>query len=75
MGLKQLREARLLTQSKLARGAGVSIRSICNWERGTNRPQMNQRRLVLKYLGIPIERHLEVFGPLADLGPQGGRLP
>ena len=75
MGLKQLRIDRLLSQGDLARGANVSIRSISNWERGASRPRMAQRRLVLSYLGVPFERHLEVFGPLAVLGPQPRELP
>ena len=61
--LREIREGRLWPRKELAKKSGVSIRTIHNYENGMPaRP--HTRRLILKALEIPFDRHVELFGPL-----------
>lgn len=60
------REELGMTQRQLAVKAGVAPRTVQNVEAGRHRPRIHIRRKLMRALGLPFERHAEVFG---DLGP------
>lgn len=64
LALRDLRGAQLLTQTQLARRAGVSLRTIVNIERKHHQPRMRTRRNLLRALGVSFELHTKVFGKL-----------
>jgi transcriptional regulator with XRE-family HTH domain len=59
--LRVLRQQMGLLQATLARKSGVSLRTISYIEAGAA-PRMQTRRKLLKALGIPLERHFDIFG-------------
>jgi len=59
--LKVLRIARCLSQPALAKAAGVARRTICGIERWEVWPRFDTRRRILRALGVPFEKHPEVF--------------
>src|SRR6187549_3514867 len=61
--LQQLREGAGLSQSELAGRAGVSLRSIQNWEQGHRRPKAEALLALARALGVPVE---SLISALAD---------
>lgn len=53
--LKDARKARGLTQAELARRAGVSQGVITHYERGVNRPRLDQALALVQALGISLD--------------------
>lgn len=52
-GLRELREARFLTQSELARAVGVSrYQTVARWESGKGYPHPSHLRKLCEVLGI-----------------------
>ena len=70
--LRELREERLLTQGELALKAGLVRRTVANIEAGRSAAQLVTRRRLLAVLGVPEERHVEVFGALVRIRRGGG---
>ncbi|MBO4217286.1 MAG: helix-turn-helix transcriptional regulator [Clostridia bacterium] len=71
--LKEKRTAKGLSQQKLADAAGVSLRSICNYESGAREPGIAVLRRLADSLGttseilIGSERDVEVDDVITDL--------
>jgi transcriptional regulator with XRE-family HTH domain len=53
--IKQLREKASLSQSELANKAGVSVRSLQNWEIGHRTPQLPAAAALAKALGVKLD--------------------
>lgn len=68
--LRQLREARMMTQVDYAKFCGVHWRTICTIEHEQNAPRVTTRRRILKAEGIPYQEHTRIFGPLPVFGPK-----
>jgi transcriptional regulator with XRE-family HTH domain len=66
--LRELRRGRLMTQAQLARKARVAQRTVTGIELGLVRARMETRRALLIALGLPLEVHERVFGPLPETG-------
>lgn len=62
MNLRELREKYGYTQRMLAEDAGVSRRTISQAEKGRKPLGLTSRKLILDALGVPFEKHIEVFG-------------
>ena len=58
--VRELREARLMTQSQLARKARVALRTIHSVEKGMN-CRMDTKRKILLALGLRFEDKDQVF--------------
>ncbi len=56
--LKTLREKAGLTQEKLAKQAGLSLRSIQNWEQGHRTPRAQIVLALARAIGVPVEKLL-----------------
>jgi transcriptional regulator with XRE-family HTH domain len=69
MGLRELREAKLLSQKELAAKAGISNKTIVDIESGKIRPHPSTLRKLARALGVPGSALAE------HLRPQGGLLP
>lgn len=74
MTLRSLRSLRLshsppLTQRQLANTSGVGLRTIVNIENRHSQPRMEIRKQLLEALGIPMDRHREIFGVLPGERP------
>jgi transcriptional regulator with XRE-family HTH domain len=54
--LKTLREKSGLSQSELAKKAGLPLRSIQNWEQGHRMPRVQALPRLAKVLGVPLEQ-------------------
>lgn len=52
--IRELREAKEMSQSELGRLIGVSTVTICLWERGRNNPQTSRLPALANALGVPI---------------------
>lgn len=63
--LRDLRILRVLTQDELARGVGVCLDTVNNWETGRRKPQMRHWKRLARALGIPVRLLCEMM----DLGP------
>lgn len=59
MKLKQLREARDISQRKLASELEVSNQTIANWEKGKSKPQLDNIVKISKYFNVPVNFFLE----------------
>jgi transcriptional regulator with XRE-family HTH domain len=59
MRLKQLREARGLTQEKLAKKAGISRAYLARLETGRHDPHLSRLRKLAKVLGVKVGRLVE----------------
>ena len=55
MTLKELREAKAITQTELAAAVGVTAQAVYAWERGDYEPSLIKIRAIAKELGVPIE--------------------
>lgn len=55
MHLKELRKARNMTQSQLAKVAKVSQRSIANYEDGTRTPRLAVLMRISDYFGVSVD--------------------
>ena len=53
--LQRLREAAGLSQSELAGRAGLSLRSVQNWEQGHRKPKADALLALSKPLKVPVE--------------------
>ena len=62
------RERQLMSQTTLARRAGLCPRTIVNIELGHSLPTIFSRSCICEVLGLPPERHLEIFGPVPEVG-------
>ena len=51
--LKELREARNVRPELVAGAAGVSVRTLANYEQGITVPPVNVARKIAAYFGIP----------------------
>jgi transcriptional regulator with XRE-family HTH domain len=51
--LKELREARNVRPEKLAAEAGVSVRTLTNYEQGNTVPPVDVARRIAEFLGVP----------------------
>lgn len=58
--IRELREAKEMSQSELGRLIGVSTVTICLWERGRNNPKTSRLPALANALGVPIS---ELFAP------------
>jgi transcriptional regulator with XRE-family HTH domain len=54
--LQRLRELATLSQSELAGRAGLSVRSIQNWECGRRRPKLDAMLALARALGVSVEQ-------------------
>src|SRR5947209_8743036 len=63
--LQRLREQAGLSQSRLADRAGVSVRSIQNWEQGHRGPSASVVLTLAQALSVPVER---LLSELKDTG-------
>jgi transcriptional regulator with XRE-family HTH domain len=54
--IQKLREQAGLSQSQLAKRAGVPVRSIQNWEQGHRRPRPQALLPLAEALGVPVEK-------------------
>ena len=61
--IKQLRKKHNLSQSDLAKMAGVKSNTVSTWERGTRRPDFNVLCRLSNSVGVPIEY---ILGETAD---------
>ena len=61
--IKQLRKKHNLSQSDLAKMAGVKSNTVSTWERGTRRPDFNVLCRLSNSFGVPIEY---ILGETAD---------
>jgi transcriptional regulator with XRE-family HTH domain len=66
MGIRELRQRKLLSQRELAEKAGVSETTIVKLETGATRPQPRTLRKIAEALGIGAEE-------MADLVAQAGK--
>jgi transcriptional regulator with XRE-family HTH domain len=57
--LKTLREGANLTQEALAERAGLSLRTLQQWEQGRRVPRVNALPRLARALGVPLERLVE----------------
>ena len=64
---RKIRESLGLTKEALAKAAGVSVRTVARLENRQHSPQHDVRRRLLRAVGIPFERHRELF----DIDPNG----
>ena len=69
MRLKELREARNVRPEKVADVAGVSVRTLTNYEQGTTIPPVDVARKIADFFGVP-EAELEWGKPSSDT-PKG----
>ncbi|MCM1370665.1 MAG: helix-turn-helix domain-containing protein [Clostridium sp.] len=53
--ISELRKKFNLTQEKLAEKVGVSRQTLANWESGVTYPDLNQAKLLSKYLKISLD--------------------
>lgn len=44
-----------LTQAQLAKETGVTLNTVCNWEKGKSQPGLNQLRKISELSGIPMD--------------------
>lgn len=56
--LRRLREAAGLTQTEMAKLAGVPFRSYQNWEIGTREPRIDALSSLAKACGVPVDELL-----------------
>lgn len=71
--LKQLREAKNLTQKELGLAAGITERQIQNYEAGVARPRISAAEKLSNALGCTVEALLGYEGMLvADAAEKGG---
>jgi transcriptional regulator with XRE-family HTH domain len=54
--IRELREARGMTQADLARLLGVSDNTVHRWEAGVSVPQRHIRRSLAKRLGVAVDQ-------------------
>jgi transcriptional regulator with XRE-family HTH domain len=54
--IQKLREQAGLSQSQLAKRAGVPVRSIQNWEQGHRQPRPPALLPLAEALGVPVEK-------------------
>ena len=66
MRIRELRQARGLSQARVAEDMGVSKPSVCKWETGASVPRTELLPLLARVLGCSID---ELF----DDRPPGGR--
>lgn len=67
--LRILREQLCMTRADLAAKAKVSLRTLHGVENSEYPPRLKTRARILEALGIPLDQHLEIFGPV----PRGDR--
>ncbi len=60
--IQKLREQAGLSQSELARKAGVPVRSIQNWEQGHRLPRPQALLPLASALGSPVEKLIKSMG-------------
>ncbi len=56
--IKRLREQAGLSQTALAKKAGLSVRSIQNWEQGHRVPRAQVVLTLARAIGVPVEQLL-----------------
>ncbi len=68
--LKELRDARNVRPEKVADVAGVSVRTLTNYEQGTTIPPVDVARKIADFFGVP-EAELEWGKPSGDTPKDG----
>ena len=69
---KELREAAGMSQSQLARTAGIPLGSIQGWEQGRRTPLLDAAARVAKAIGVSLD-DLAGIGPPSQRKPKGGK--
>ena len=70
--LQELRQQKGLSQSQLARAAGVPVGSLKNWEQGKRHLQLSTACQLARALGITVD---ELAGQVFAGGPSGEKKP
>jgi transcriptional regulator with XRE-family HTH domain len=60
--IQKLREAAGLSQSEMARKAGIPVRSIQNWEQGHRMPRPQVLLSLASALGVSVEKLIKAMG-------------
>lgn len=55
MALKELREAKAITQTELAAAVGVTAQAVYAWERGDYEPSLIKIRAIAAALGVTVD--------------------
>ncbi|MCL2223213.1 MAG: helix-turn-helix domain-containing protein [Oscillospiraceae bacterium] len=58
--IRYFREAKKMTQKQLADRIGVTNSRVCNWEQGTNRPDVDKLADICKVLSVSPSELLDV---------------
>jgi len=53
--IRELREARGLTQQQLASELGIAMVTVYSWERGRNEPKASQLRALARFFGVSMD--------------------
>lgn len=70
--IQKLREQAGLSQSELAKRAGVPVRSVQNWEQGHRQPRPLALLPLAEALGVPVEKLIK---SMSDAGPPKAATP
>jgi transcriptional regulator with XRE-family HTH domain len=67
--IQQLREQAGLSQSQLARKAGVPVRSVQNWEQGHRLPRAQALLPLARALAVPVEKLIKAMDDASQSEP------